>query len=74
MLNFRKYGNSKYKVITIHGGSGALGDLAYLSEKLSRNFGVIEALQTKSSIDELLEELNEITEKNIDNLIVVENV
>lgn len=66
MLNFRKYGNPKYNVIAIHGGPGALGDLAYLSEKLSQNFGVIEALQTKSSIDELLEELNEITEKNAD--------
>lgn len=66
MENFRKYGTGKLNVITIHGGPGALGDLAYLSEVLSKNFGVIEALQTKSTIDELLLELKEIIEKKVD--------
>ena len=63
MLNYRTYGNKPYRMILIHGGPGALGDMGYLANQLSEYFGVIEALQTKSSIHELIEELKEILEE-----------
>lgn len=55
----RLYGNSPYKAILIHGGPGAAGSLKTCAEELSEvsGIGVVEALQSKYSIDELTEEL-----------------
>mgnify|MGYP006279499749 FL=1 len=62
--NFRMHGEKPYNVITLHGGPGALGELKELSSTLGKEFGVIEYLQTKDSIDSLLLDLKEtITKK-----------
>ncbi len=41
----------------VHGGPGAAGTMEDLARKISRNRGVIEAIQTRYSIDSLLAEL-----------------
>lgn len=46
MRNVRFYGNKPYKVAVVHGGPGALGSVAAISRELSKDFGVIEPLQT----------------------------
>ena len=55
----RLYGKGPYKVILVHGGPGAIGSLKGFSEELSERskIGVVEAIQTKYSISELIEEL-----------------
>lgn len=58
MKNIRTYGKIPYKTALIHGGPGAAGDMRPVAEELSKYFSVIEPLQTKKSIDELLKELH----------------
>jgi pimeloyl-ACP methyl ester carboxylesterase len=66
MENFKKWGNPPYNVILLHGGPGAIGSLEPLAKELSENFGVIEHLQSKKSIEKEMEELNNIIERNAD--------
>jgi len=64
MDNFRLHGNAPYNIIFLHGGPGAAGEVAFPSKKLSKEFGVIEAFQTQSSIKKQVQELkNLITEQ-----------
>jgi len=56
--NVRKYGSRPYRLAVIHGGPGAVGSLGYMAKLLCACGGVLEPLQTKYSIDELLEELH----------------
>lgn len=55
----RYYGNKPYKVAVIHGGPGAIGSLKYCAEQLEKKIGIgiIEPLQSKYSISELVYEL-----------------
>lgn len=55
----RLYGEEPYKVVLVHGGPGAIGSLKGFAEELSElsKTGVVEAIQSKYSIDELIEEL-----------------
>jgi pimeloyl-ACP methyl ester carboxylesterase len=62
MNNVRVYGEPPYKAILIHGGPGARGEMKPLARDLSRSMGIIEPLQTKTTITELVSELNEIIE------------
>jgi pimeloyl-ACP methyl ester carboxylesterase len=55
----RTYGVKPYKVVVVHGGPGGLGSAAGLARGLSASIGVIEPIQSKYTIDELIEELNE---------------
>ena len=57
MQNLNKYGNPPYSAVLVHGGPGAAGTLREVAEKISAHRGVIEALQTRYSIDSLLVEL-----------------
>lgn len=61
----RLYGNAPYKIVLVHGGPGAIGSLKGFAKELNElsQIGVVEALQSKYSIDELVEELcNQIKE------------
>lgn len=71
MKNFRLYGDKPYTVVVVHGGPGALGDMGYVANRLSQEYGVIEALQTKHSITELIFELCEIIESNCEVPVVL---
>lgn len=55
----RLYGNAPYKIVLVHGGPGAIGSLKGFAKELNElsQIGVVEALQSKYSIDELVEEL-----------------
>lgn len=59
MKNVRLYGQPPYRAAVIHGGPGALGTVAAIARELSKDLGVIEPLQTKTSIEELLTELDD---------------
>lgn len=64
MENLRVYGKPPYKVALIHGGPGAAGEMKPVALELSKSFGVLEPLQTKSTIDGQVEELKEDLESN----------
>lgn len=57
----RLYGDAPYKVVLVHGGPGAIGSLRGFAKELSETAktGVVEAMQSKYSITELIEELYE---------------
>jgi pimeloyl-ACP methyl ester carboxylesterase len=57
LQNLNKYGNPPYSAVLVHGGPGAAGTLKEMATKISAHRGVIEALQTRYSIDSLLVEL-----------------
>jgi pimeloyl-ACP methyl ester carboxylesterase len=60
MLQFRKYGSSPHKIVLVHGGPGAAGEMAPVAVQLACLSGVIEAFQTKMTIEEQVDELKEI--------------
>lgn len=55
----RLYGNTPYRVVLVHGGPGAIGSLKGLAQELNElsQIGIVEAIQSKYSIIELIEEL-----------------
>jgi len=63
MENYRKYGSSPYKVVLVHGGPGAPGEMAPVARELSKDFGVLEPLQTRSSLMEQIGELKKVLEE-----------
>jgi len=64
----RLHGNQPYKTVLVHGGPGAIGSLKGFAKELSEraNCGVVEALQSKYSISELVEELHSQIKENCD--------
>ena len=65
MKNYRLYGNAPYTAAVIHGGPGALGSVAAIARRLTHmGFGVIEPLQTRNSISQLVDELHETLSEN----------
>lgn len=56
----RLYGKAPYKIVLVHGGPGAIGSLKGAAQELNvlSQMGVVEALQSKYSIAELIEELH----------------
>lgn len=60
MKNIRFYGKKPYHVAVIHGGPGAPGSLAAIARELSKDIGVLEPIQTKSSVDGQVLELHDV--------------
>ena len=62
----RLYGKAPYKVVLVHGGPGAIGSLKGFASELSKrvDMGVAEALQSKYTIRDLLEELHKQINEN----------
>jgi len=58
--NIRKYGQAPFRVALIHGGPGAPGEMKPVAEELSKDFGILEPLQTADSIDGQVEELKSV--------------
>lgn len=71
MKNYRTYGTKPYKVAVIHGGPGGPGEMASVARELSKNFGVLEPLQTKDSVDGQIEELKKTLDKHVDFPIIL---
>src|ERR1051326_1805009 len=57
MNNLRTYGKKPYQVAVIHGGPGAPGEMAPVARELSALYGVLEPLQTMTTVDGQVEEL-----------------
>ena len=55
----RLYGKAPYKIVLVHGGPGAIGSLKGFAQELNAlsQIGVVEAIQSKYSIEELIDEL-----------------
>ena len=57
MKNPRAYGTSPFKVAVIHGGPGACGEMAPVARALASGWGVLEPLQTATTLEGQVEEL-----------------
>ncbi len=66
MKNLRKYGNKPFNVAVIHGGPGAPGEMAPVARELSSVRGVLEPLQTATTVEGQVQELKAVLEKNGD--------
>ena len=51
MENFRMHGLAPYGVAVVHGGPGAEGEMRPVARKLSVDRGVLEPLQTETSVN-----------------------
>ncbi len=59
MINFRTYGTNPYKTAVVHGGPGAPGSVAAIARELSKEWGVLEPLQTETTLEGQVQELYE---------------
>jgi pimeloyl-ACP methyl ester carboxylesterase len=66
MKNLRKYGKAPFNVGVIHGGPGAPGEMAPVARELASTWGVLEPLQTATSIEGQLNELRAVLNKHGD--------
>jgi len=66
MKNLRKYGRPPFSTAVIHGGPGAPGEMAAVARQLASSRGVLEPLQTATSLEGQVEELQTVLEKNAD--------
>lgn len=66
MKNLRKYGNPPFNIAVLHGGPGARGEMAPVAKELSTLYGILEPLQTTTSLDGEIKELLLILKKDGD--------
>lgn len=66
MENLRRYGNQPFNTVVLHGGPGAPGEMAPVARELSSLRGVLEPLQTASSIEGQIQELHTVLKENGD--------
>ena len=59
MINFRAYGTNPYRTAVVHGGPGAPGSVAAIARELSREWAVLEPLQTETTLEGQVQELYE---------------
>ncbi|MEF8835758.1 MAG: alpha/beta hydrolase [Candidatus Thermoplasmatota archaeon] len=71
MNRLRRYGDEPYDVGVLHGGPGALGDVAFLAEKISNDHGVVEPLFDQPSIEGQLNWLKEVVRENCEEPITL---
>jgi pimeloyl-ACP methyl ester carboxylesterase len=64
--NLRTYGKAPFNVAIIHGGPGAGGEMAPVARELASDWGVLEPIQTATSLQGQVEELKAVLEKNGD--------
>lgn len=60
MHNLRKYGHKPFSLAVIHGGPGAPGEMAPIARELCPVKGVLEPLQTATSLECQIEELHSV--------------
>jgi len=63
MESFRTHGKPPYCIAVLHGGPGAPGEMAPVAQELSGRYGVIEPLQSGTSIEGQVKELKEILDE-----------
>lgn len=66
MQNLRTYGSRPFSVVVVHGGPGAAGEMAPVARELAHEHGVLEPLQTATSVTGQIEELRGVLEEHAD--------
>src|SRR5512139_1613424 len=64
MKPVRKWGHGPYSLAVIHGGPGAPGEMAPVARELSAVKGVLEPLQTATTLDGQVQELRSVLEED----------
>jgi len=64
MEKLRIYGEPPYRIAVIHGGPGAPGEMAPVARVLSQKSGILEPLQTASSLEGQVLELGRVLEEH----------
>ena len=64
MQNLRKHGKAPFIMAVIHGGPGAPGEMAPVARQLSSSGGVLEPLQTKTTVEGQVQELKDILQRS----------
>jgi pimeloyl-ACP methyl ester carboxylesterase len=62
--NLRTYGKSPFDVAVVHGGPGAGGEMAPVARELASGWGVLEPIQTATSLQGQVEELRTVLENH----------
>jgi pimeloyl-ACP methyl ester carboxylesterase len=60
MPRVRTYGTAPFEVAVIHGGPGAGGEMAPVARELAAGWGVLEPIQTATTLEGQVEELREV--------------
>ena len=60
MMSIRRYGQGPFRVAVIHGGPGAAGEMAPVARELRRLVGVLEPLQSATSLEGQVVELRDV--------------
>lgn len=71
MTNPRKYGISPFSVVAIHGGPGGPGQVAPIAKELSTICGILEPLQTESTLEGQVEELRTILNEHAESPVTL---
>lgn len=66
-----KHGNPPFRVVLIHGGPGASGELTPLATELYKYISILEPFQTKSSIEDLISELDDQISHNAETPVIL---
>lgn len=66
MQNLRRYGSEPFRVVVVHGGPGAAGEMAPVARELASERGVLEPLQTVASVAGQIDELKTVLEASAD--------
>ncbi len=66
MKNVRFYGESPYTAAVVHGGPGAAGAMAPVARELSKVQGILEPLQTKTTLEGQVQELHDVLKEYAD--------
>jgi len=64
MSPVRKWGAGPYPVVVVHGGPGAPGEMAAVARELSAVKGILEPLQTETTLDGQIRELRSVLERD----------
>lgn len=65
-MNLRRYGKAPFAIVVVHGGPGAGGEMAPVARELASTWGVLEPIQTATSLEGQVEELRMVLEKHGD--------
>ncbi len=71
MKNLRFYGTPPIHVVVVHGGPGAPGEMAPVARELSKDFGVLEPIQTRYTLQGQADELKAAIEDNCEIPVVL---
>ncbi len=64
MRNLRKHGEPPYVVAVVHGGPGARGEMFPVAHELANHLGILEPLQTATTLEGQVQELATTLEQN----------